>query len=123
MNSRITPACAGRRNLKWQFVTWMKDHPRVRGEKCARIRSAPTSMGSPPRARGEVENALDRMWREGITPACAGRSVGRGPDRARRPDHPRVRGEKSGLRDIMERYTGSPPRARGEVSGIFASPL
>ena len=52
---------------------------------------------------------------EGITPACAGRSLHRWLWPFRYKDHPRVCGEKSlGARQGCRR-AGSPPRVRGEV--------
>ena len=112
---RITPACAGRRTFWKNPAEVGEDHPRVCGEKRAQDRQTPPRVGSPPRVRGEdcLYQLPHRISR--ITPACAGRSGGRRPDAARKPDHPRVCGEKvyPGCADFNAE--GSPPRVRGEV--------
>ena len=45
------------------------DHPRVGGEKCFVILGKPEPLGSPPRRRGKVENALLLNLLDRITPA------------------------------------------------------
>ena len=52
----------------------------------------------------------------GITPACAGKSVCIVASSDLRRNHPRVRGEESGMFDKESTITESPPRARGRVS-------
>ena len=75
----ITPACAGRRaSMQFKLASVM-DHPRVRGEKLARIRAARLDLGSPPRARGEDLESSRRPAASGITPACAGRRLKKSP--------------------------------------------
>ena len=91
-------------------------------------------MGSPPRTRGEGNDRVLRLRRQGITPrtrgeaginetlatvdritpAYAGRS-GFEPYLCRLPeDHPRVRGEKLMVDGALGGHPGSPPRTRGE---------
>ena len=90
----ITPACAGRSEALERMRRLDEDHPRVCGEKSNTISRRSTSIGSPPRVRGEVGFRQLGGTVHGITPACAGRrhisynhfSVYR--------DHPRVCGEK-----------------------------
>ena len=50
----ITPACAGKREIKYTKETRPGDHPRVRGEKQAALAENQALKGSPPRARGKV---------------------------------------------------------------------
>ena len=50
-----------------------RDHPRVRGEKGGTLSIISEQIGSPPRARGEVEEKQLHRCHRGITPACAGR--------------------------------------------------
>ena len=71
---RITPACAGKRErvIIWQCFAW--DHPRVCGEKLQAEQAATIQQGSPPRVRGKVGLTMDMFRRDGITPACAGKS-------------------------------------------------
>ena len=77
--------------------------------------------GSPPHARGAVPHTcVWKIW-VGITPACAGSSVGRDVRFQRRQDHPRMRGEQSGLMGSAKHRQGSPPHARG--AAWIESPL
>ena len=71
-----------------------KDHPRVRGEKRQRRAEPDLQLGSPPRARGEANTAMQEKLPIGITPACAGRRSLAPVTLAACKDHPRVRGEK-----------------------------
>ena len=111
---RITPACAGRRLCGAGRRDLDRDHPRVRGEKLNFCSNHVFVVGSPPRARGEVQSQREEQIEVGITPACAGRSATHGTDAREPPDHPRVRGEKATYRKPLRRTLGSPPRARGE---------
>ena len=93
---RITPACAGRSGFVWYSAYASGDHPRVCGEK--KIYNLPSWNlgGSPPRVRGEGLRITVQRRPTRITPACAGRSCTARGSGLRRPDHPRVCGEKSG---------------------------
>ena len=71
----ITPACAGRSSVAAQTSYFMRDHPRVRGEKENAIETIDEDAGSPPRARGEVCPVATSELCPGITPACAGRRL------------------------------------------------
>ena len=134
-STRITPACAGRSPLQKAGRHRGLDHPRVCGEKAAKREHIPTWSGSPPRVRGEGRKKRRQLCRNGITPACAGRSCGKINNDLNPEDHPRVCGEKveaSGALDPEEDHPrvcgekqnssgsagksmGSPPRVRGEV--------
>ena len=91
---RITPACAGRRQIKVINHRIAEDHPRVRGEKATCSPRPLAPLGSPPRARGEVDIELLGLLAVRITPACAGRSPKLSRAGQKELDHPRVRGEK-----------------------------
>ena len=52
--SRITPACAGKRVLSIDCRWGNRDHPRVCGEKRKSFSDSPGGLGSPPRVRGKV---------------------------------------------------------------------
>ena len=71
---RITPACAGKSLIPILSPLYMKDHPRVCGEKFDTLFSVEGSPGSPPRVRGKggIKGPATRAG--GITPACAGKS-------------------------------------------------
>ena len=92
--SRITPACAGKRCIRHSRITAKWDHPRVCGEKEFLSDDVLPLAGSPPRVRGKelIPGAGDAQ--DGITPACAGKSRGACAAPRRRRDHPRVCGEK-----------------------------
>ena len=75
------------------------DHPRMRGEDVGVTIQSPKHGGSPPHARGRLnEAALLRMKRQ---------------------DHPRMRGEDPGFSARGSRSPGSPPHARGRRGGRF----
>ena len=72
--TRITPACAGKRAAhSFQAVPpW--DHPRMCGEKQSNSRIRMIQKGSPPHVRGKVLSVNFFGGHFGITPACAGKS-------------------------------------------------
>ena len=51
--SRITPACAGKRQRQSGHNEAYRDHPRVCGEKLGMTQLSGCSTGSPPRMRGK----------------------------------------------------------------------
>ena len=86
----------------------------MRGEKFFQRGRERKIPGSPPRARGKARADRARRANQGITPACAGKSLPGGAGGGQLWDHPRVRGEKDSdvLAELAE--AGSPPRARGK---------
>ena len=94
MESRITPAYAGKRDAGAGREILGLDHPRVCGEKQPRIVFPHFQPGSPPRMRGKVRQA--------------------GIFAQEFKDHPRVCGEKSCCGYSGFRAWGSPPRMRGK---------
>ena len=91
---RITPACAGKRELDNSELVCLADHPRVCGEKGRGYSSSYPPLGSPPRVRGKGSIKGYALEWAGITPACAGKRP-LAPDTAYNTrDHPRVCGEK-----------------------------
>ena len=76
MQRRITPAYAGKSfSLSW-IAFLMKDHPRLRGEKSAKMESSRLQVGSPPLTRGKVLPFSTLGIGTRITPAYAGKSFG-----------------------------------------------
>ena len=73
------------------------------------------NQGSPPRVRGKGVNLLVFPFKNGITPACAGKSRDKANLTAAPWDHPRVCGEKHMIENSSEIPLGSPPRVRGKV--------
>ena len=96
---RITPAYAGKSQVRLCPDSKRKDHPRVCGEK----------------KEGKAEIA--RTLR--ITPAYAGKSSYANDNSYLPGDHPRVCGEKPLVIIIGFPILGSPPRMRGKVTGYF----
>ena len=68
--------------------------PRVCGEKAEQIKKSSADTGSPPHVRGKGFFHFTHEMFEGITPACAGKSIIEATSRALNEDHPRVCGEK-----------------------------
>ena len=73
-HTRITPACAGKTGLVPDTARFTWDHPRMRGEDPRNFRRSRTAMGSPPHARGRLEDAGTVQKPNRITPACAGKT-------------------------------------------------
>ena len=132
---RITPACAGKRQINADTGKWQTDHPRVCGEKVDCIPRSLRRKGSPPRVRGKGPVPRSSRGLGRITPACAGKSLRRGAVLgsavritpacagkrgvlailgAATGDHPRVCGEKGAVCPCRYSRAGSPPRVRGK---------
>ena len=71
----ITPACAGKSITPSGATNRNEDHPRVCGEKYQPESMILSFAGSPLRVRGKDDHRLQRVIRDGITPACAGKSL------------------------------------------------
>ena len=110
---RITPACAGNSPAFPFPFSHGPDHPRVCGEQVRRKKPYRDATGSPPRVRGTGLLILRAEGNAGITPACAGNSTARYPQRRIPQDHPRVCGEQIKFPWQYFREEGSPPRVRG----------
>ena len=120
----ITPACAGKSARSRRFVGCQRDHPRVCGEKGKPLKLERWEKGSPPRVRGKVVFVFSSIVFDGITPACAGKSMSASSIARSCRDHPRVCGEKRGRRTKKDGGVGSPPRVRGKDLAVvlFAEP-
>ena len=113
--TRITPACAGKRGKGNEQSNGNGDHPRMCGEKgLPTLRYSPQS-GSPPHVRGKggIQQRLFAVV--GITPACAGKRPAPPAQLPLLKDHPRVCGEKDERIAQSDELAGSPPRMRGKV--------
>ena len=92
---RITPAYAGKRSRSVISSIFVRDHPRLRGEKSPPDTALVQPRGSPPPTRGKVDVFENNYTALRITPAYAGkRPCPQRPSR-RSWDHPRLRGEKT----------------------------
>ena len=111
----ITPAYAGKRQRRATACTWLRDHPRVCGEKIVLVIVFCSLMGSPPRMRGKEKGRRTHKVKSGITPAYAGKSAYLSPEDTAGRDHPRVCGEKYSWEKSTCKIFGSPPRMRGKA--------
>ena len=93
--SRITPAYAGKRQIRQPQRFSEQDHPRLCGEKILK------------------KNGCEREIR--ITPAYAGKRQFFVPYFRSRQDHPRLCGEKIMAEHDAEVESGSPPPMRGKA--------
>ena len=92
----ITPAHAGKRQIRFRQIGRHRDHPRTCGEKITIPRTCWMSWGSPPHMRGKAEGKAEIARTLRITPAHAGKS------------------RKSGWQ--KEKQKGSPPHMRGKAN-------
>ena len=91
----ITPACAGKTNYDEHILRKDTDHPRMRGEDTLPTLFSTTSSGSPPHARGRLNEIASSVREVRITPACAGKTQRFRFVAGASVDHPRMRGEDS----------------------------
>ena len=109
---RITPACAGKTNRQNDFDRMNWDHPRVCGKNLVDATVGKRVLGSPPRVREKHKYIENSSKTNGITPACAGKTLNRQRCCHAKKDHPRVCG-KNFLRQLFAlKRLGSPPRVR-----------
>ena len=114
VDAGITPACAGKSFRPIWGVEKTPDHPRMCGEKLALYNELNNHQGSPPHVRGKGYWRMYKQSLLGITPACAGKSRLFFCSRLNPEDHPRMCGEKRGIRLPGSLGRGSPPHVRGK---------
>ena len=85
----------------------------MRGEQQRYLVPCPAVPGITPHARGAAHAINGITEKMGITPACAGSSVGVRIDVRYSRDHPRMRGEQTAVTSLPTHTWGSPPHARG----------
>ena len=93
---RITPARAGKTCLSKSAGLMPRDHPRACGENTATPQQTGAARGSPPRVRGKRPARAAAPACSRITPARAGKTLGRFWRGAGDKDHPRACGENRG---------------------------
>ena len=108
----ITPACAGKTHLAQYPRFSCRDHPRLRGKDIQGGSKTNLSSGSPPLARERPDVPQVDTAPQGITPACAGKTIAARYEYARRWDHPRLRGKDQNIVMNSSKKWGSPPLAR-----------
>ena len=111
---RLIPACAGKTDDCGHAAPLPWAHPRVCGENQMGLNEQETQAGSSPRVRGKRRSSHPTGPREGLIPACAGKTS-RGPPRPQGPGaHPRVCGENLKIAPTPLLPPGSSPRVRGK---------
>ena len=91
----ITPAHAGKTELRRPRDFDGRDHPRACGENYQTIVFPPSWRGSPPRMRGKQSRKSRGRHSPGITPAHAGKTVNDSEQGSHAQDHPRACGENA----------------------------
>ena len=114
-DARITPAYAGKSGEISKYFGYIKDHPRLCGEKPLLSIEVRLWRGSPPPMRGKDDFLWWQNVDNGITPAYAGKSVFVSSGGLLLWDHPRLCGEKGFGLFPQPLHTGSPPPMRGKV--------
>ena len=109
----IIPAYAGSTKIMPNLRRISQDHPRIRGEHRRAVGDADGAEGSSPHTRGAplLRRTILEIIR--IIPAYAGSTGNSPPVAARRPDHPRIRGEHAWLASAAIPALGSSPHTRG----------
>ena len=108
----ITPACAGKTFPILRPNPLWRDHPRVCGKNFKPLSVTLACAGSPPRVREKLIRDGVIAYADGITPACAGKTLSLWELGRWRWDHPRVCGKNCTYIYLFVRYLGSPPRVR-----------
>jgi len=121
---RITPAYAGTTVPPQTSPLDLPDHPRLRGDYCAREHAQASGLGSPPPTRGLHVIPDLGGGKYGITPAYAGTTQACATNAGTSWDHPRLRGDYATSAMSAKADHGSPPPTRGlpfRASGGSAS--
>ena len=117
----IIPARAGFTSRATPLRSARSDHPRSRGVYFCVSFWAGGEGGSSPLARGLPEAGTGPARAPGIIPARAGFTVGAGPRRPGRRDHPRSRGVYCVCGREFTGWRGSSPLARGLHHAVHVS--
>ena len=75
LNGGITPACAGKTQHVIIIVDKSRDHPRMCGKDCRYTCHTEMIWGSPPHVRERLGIGQLYFKVDGITPACAGKTL------------------------------------------------
>ncbi len=118
---RFTPACAGTCSEQTCPLVRGTVHPRVRGDMRASRRRLHPHSGSPPRARGHVQQHLQTIRPVRFTPACAGTWLRASVPTRTRPVHPRVRGDMESRRSTAQPSARFTPACAGTWNSSCAS--
>ena len=89
----ITPASAGKTGQKAHWNWIYKDHPRECGKNVKTCKISSLVAGSPPRVREKLAIAKVDLFKIGITPASAGKTLNQPSSCLFNWDHPRECGK------------------------------
>ena len=118
LQGRFIPARAGNTKRPARGPISTPVHPRPRGEHITATDGSDSLNGSSPPARGTQSASLDCVVAGRFIPARAGNTFRCRRRRARRPVHPRPRGEHDEPAHHYGSRAGSSPPARGTPDGF-----
>ena len=111
---RLIPAHAGKTRPPPVSQSKPGAHPRSRGENPGQLGTGIVGAGSSPLTRGKRVPVISHTQVAGLIPAHAGKTQAGRPAWARRPAHPRSRGENTRYWCVTSRRGGSSPLTRGK---------
>ena len=111
--SGSSPHTRGARSARASGWGSVADHPRIRGEHPTPPGPATWTPGSSPHTRGARVHVFDDGVCRGIIPAYAGSTGPAQKGALDGRDHPRIRGEHTGVTDTGAIAAGSSPHTRG----------
>ena len=114
LRCRLIPAHAGKTGTGPLTRMKISAHPRSRGENRPRTAVLPARCGSSPLTRGKRLGVFVSLIRDGLIPAHAGKTPGRGGQAGRGEAHPRSRGENGFWPCVRMSAGGSSPLTRGK---------
>ncbi len=98
-------------------------HPHGRGDNDLHIRESGSWPGSPPRAWGQPYRGPFGHLALRFTPTGVGTTAKQIGEQGLNPVHPHGRGDNAVLIGGWEAVIGSPPRAWGQLAGLFGESL
>ena len=109
------PRAWGQRHTTGPDGCYIQDHPHVRGDNLPTIPITSDRTGSPPRARGQLTHYTYNIRPSRITPTCVGTTHPGPAAHTQTQDHPHVRGDNHHASFLINAFSGSPPRAWGQL--------
>ena len=110
---RFIPACAGNAGTSPASAARHSVHPRMRGERLNGLTHITDDYGSSPHARGTHIHSWHPEDRGRFIPACAGNAASGAVSLVAGAVHPRMRGERGPVFQVLGVQLGSSPHARG----------
>ena len=103
LSLRFIPACAGNACCGCKQDSVNAVHPRMRGERGAKLTTQTRNVGSSPHARGTLSHSTGISTADRFIPACAGNA--------------------QNIRQLDDVYNGSSPHARGTPLSLKVWPI